>query len=784
MTKFDLTFTSIAAATASLLSSLAPAASAQSAPDLARFFGFESPRIVVVGDGAGPALETDLDGDGLMDLVVANNRKSRIEVFTQRRARLTDAEMEREYKVNKLPPNPWFDRTEVSVAHRVAAFRAYDYDRDGDLDIIYAGQPAELVVLEQTSRLSFDVAQKRRVPDLSAGQDGLAIADVLGTSDPEVLVLVAGRIHVFDLSDRGIEGEPLKLGSSGELVAFFIEDYDGDTRQDILGVIPEDSAPLRLWLQQTGRQGHGRLGAEIRLEMPELREVEPVRFPGRAAASIHVIERASRRLVMYDLVDEDVDAANFSVFGGEVDALAEVQAFRNSDKDRTIAVGDVTGDGRVDLLATDPTANSLVLFAQGTSGGLDDGESFGTFKKPNAVALGQWDGVGADEVFVLSSEEKALGVSTWDPRTQRLGFPQPFPITTAGSEPVAMGYLALDSGPAVAVVVRDKRDHVLEVHHASGGASLVIELEDVNRPPNSILAGDFDHDGRTDIILFTPNEPMVMVLNVGDTNADNVAVLTDDDMPQFGLVSAAGPENTALFDIDGDRSPELLIADENFVRACTYSSDSGWRVVEQITMPDSSSSLEGLTVLSLRNRDLIVASDGSSSTLVMMSQDDRGTWQIARRLRLSGFDLGAVHAGAFHGNSNAPDILCLSDDAFCFVRLAGRHVALEEFAAFRSDEDDRLEHETEFGDLNGDGYVDMVVLDAREQMCQVFTFSATRKMYLATEFEVFQSMLFRGGDTREFQPSAAIIADFTGDGGKDLCLSVHDRYIIYPQETR
>jgi hypothetical protein len=75
------------------------------------------------------------------------------------------------------------------------------------------------------------------------------------------------------------------------------------------------------------------------------------------------------------------------------------------------------------------------------------------------------------------------------------------------------------------------------------------------------------------------------------------------------------------------------------------------------------------------------------------------------------------------------------------------------------------------------------VLDAKEQMCQVLTFSAARKLLPATEFKVFESRLFTRGEAREMEPSQAIIADVTGDGKDDLVLVVHDRVLIYPQMT-
>ena len=249
-----------------------------------------------------------------------------------------------------------------------------------------------------------------------------------------------------------------------------------------------------------------------------------------------------------------------------------------------------------------------------------------------------------------------------------------------------------------------------------------------------------------------------------------------------------------------DGRDELLIADANYVRACAYDTKAGWRVVTQVNVPDATTQFVGLTLL--RNGDSagtrIIASDKGGGRLVTFARDasnatPAGTgaaataapaqWTIADRIRLMGFSVGPIRAGAFGGDAE-PSILCLSDDAFALVRLAGRRPSLEEFAAFRSESEERQDHRLAAGDLNSDGYLDVASLDAREQMCQILTFSATRKAYLATEFEVFQSRLFRGGDSREFEPRDATITDLTGDGRADLLLTVHDRLIIYPQATQ
>ncbi|HMN95288.1 MAG TPA: VCBS repeat-containing protein [Phycisphaerales bacterium] len=744
----------------------APSAARGQAPALAEHFGFDGLEILKIDPNPGPVAFADLDGDGHGDIVVVNNRKSRIEIHHVRPGASPDDEPRRATRPNEIPEHWRYRREQVSVNQQVTAIQIVDVDGDGLLDIVYAGRPATIGIIRQVSPGVFEPFRRHTVRDLSASRDGFIVADVIGDEAPEVIALVGGRIRIWPLAGGNL-GTPIDLPGGGAMVAMLVEDFDGDGRLDIVGIIPDDPAPIRAWL--AAPTGERRFGPQLRFEMPTLREASAIRLPGEAAARLGVIEAVSKRLVVYTLQSEPVDAA------GTREASLRIHAFRDgTNRRRSVAVADIDGDGLDDLVATDAESNAVVLFRQVPGAGLGAAESFPAYAELAGLVAGDVDGRPGAEVFVLSEKEGVVG--RMDFVDGVLTFPRPLSITP-GHTPTALNLVTLEDGPRLAIIAKEGRNHVIDLVDPRDGSMKTIDLGAQSRSPETILALDADQDGRTDLLLFTPERPMTMLRS----GPEGFTILESKDMGQFGLVQAAESRNTEVFDVDGDGRPELLVADRNFVRALRYEPDPrpgtspGWQVVAQLNAEDPAAKLVSLAI----RGDSIVAADRESGRLLTFARRD-GQWAQTDSVDIRGFRFGNIKSGSFSGDG-AENILAIGDDGFAVIRLSGDRIVLREESSWRTDVERRRQHEMAAGDINSDGFTDLIVLDDGEQMCEILTFTESNRLLYATGFKVFESRLFSGGDARESQPSQVHIADVTGDGLPDVILVSHDRLLIYPQ---
>jgi hypothetical protein len=776
------------ATTTVLAAALTTAAAAQ---DLARHYGFLPLEVVKVDPKAGPFVSADMNGDGLIDLVVVDNFKNRIDIDYQKKGAKATDDVPPPKGVNEFPEHWRFRRDSVTVDREVEAVVPVDFDGDGLMDMVYAGNsPPGVVFVRQTEPGTFKVQRKQSIRNLASNRDALVVADVMGDARKELVSIVDGKITIWPL-DKDMTGAPTELSAGGaRVVAILVDDFDGNGTPDVVGVIPEDPSPLRAWFSE--RQGDRLvIGPQVRFEMPPVREAAAVHLPGEKAALLGVIERPTKRVVFHRVGRGKIEGA------GSRDSSLVTWSFEDpANRKRRTVVADVNADGLADVVATNTLANAVMAYRQEQGKGLGAPVASPSFADLDSVAVAPTkDGA---IVFALSEKEGVVGRSSAS-KDGSATFPQAVQLG-AGRTPVAINLVEVDGQRLLAVVAKDGKNLVIELVPVDGADEpskrTVVNLGSQSRSPNAVMSLDADQDGMTDLLVFTPEKPMILLQAqkpdaakaepAKDAKADAkpapFRVLESKDMGQFGLVQAATGDNVMAADTDGDGKPELLVADRNYVRALRYEpkpaagTSPGWQVITQMNAKNPDAKLVALTQLGGK----VIAGDRDGARAIAFARGKDGKWEQSEVIEIPGFKFAQLVAGKFAGDGN-DGLLAVGDDAFALVRLGGERIVLETVGTWTSDDPRQTPHEMIPGDLNGDGRTDVAVLDGGEQMCHILAFSDAQRLLHALSFKVFETRLFSGGDRQEFEPSMGEIVDVTGDGLADLVLLAHDRLLIYPQ---
>ena len=113
-------------------------------------FGFSGPEIFPIDSQISQLHVADLDGDGLNDIIVVNNARSRINLLYNQTGKtnlLAKPKLTGKREPNELPPDARFRIESIASEKRISSLVVADLNGDGRPDLAYYGDPRELIVL-------------------------------------------------------------------------------------------------------------------------------------------------------------------------------------------------------------------------------------------------------------------------------------------------------------------------------------------------------------------------------------------------------------------------------------------------------------------------------------------------------------------------------------------------------------------------------------------------------------------------------------------------------------
>ena len=198
----------------------------------------------------------------------------------------------------------------------------------------------------------------------------------------------------------------------------------------------------------------------------------------------------------------------------------------------------------------------------------------------------------------------------------------------------------------------------------------------------------------------------------------------------------------------------------------------------------SSASLEGVASLNLDDQDgdeIVLVDTGVRKLRVLQKHD--GVYRPWKEVELGSLQFTSTVTGDFNGDGKN-DLLLVGAQHFSVLYTGRSDSELKEVASFESDRDDSYPADVIAGDINGDGQVDLSVIDTSIDGVEILNLDAEKGIREATHFRVFEEKRLVSADKdRGTEPREGIVVDVTADGRQDLILLCHDRLILYPQDS-
>jgi flagellar hook assembly protein FlgD len=323
----------------------------------------------------------------------------------------------------------------------------------------------------------------------------------------------------------------------------------------------------------------------------------------------------------------------------------------------TVALGDFNGDGKQDLVV-------------GTSGNVDVllGNGDGTFQaptrlvagsRPNSVAVGDFNGDGKLDIVAANFSSSSLSVFLGNgngtfqaPTTLPTGSQSDTPATLAvgdfngdGKLDIAVGGLSSGGIGQVGVFLGNGNGTFQAIRRLNTNSG--------SGRPASVAVGDFNGDGKLDLLTANTNKTISVLLGNGDGTFQNAL-----NFP--GGVSSVilSPVGISVGDFNGDRKLDFAVANASLGTGSTVSvflgnGDGTFQAARDFSVGSGPVSVATGDFNADAKLDLAVANALSNNVSVLAGNGD-GTFQTAVNFT-AGSAPSAVAVGDFNGDGS-PDL--------------------------------------------------------------------------------------------------------------------------------
>ena len=555
-----------------------------------------APRVdFAAGNDPAQVVIGDVDGDGLPDIAVANGGDGTVSVF-------------RNLGGGTITTNSFAPQVVFPAPFQCNAITIGDVDRDSKVDMLVAGNDGQLFVYRNTATAG-SITTNSFAPPVSFPLGGrghtIALGDLSGDGKPDVVVVTElnSLLSIFHNQSTPGSFTTNSLGGRVDFVTGYnawgvsVGDLNGDGRQDIvfcnsydntISIYQNNVPPPTPPVITSFTPESGIVSTNVMITGLNFSPVASnnIVYFGAVRATVTTASPTNLTVTVpegatFAPITETVngltaysDQPFLSTFNGSGQinstSLSSPLILPTGTGPSQVAVVDLDGDGKPDLVIPDAYAGDISIYQNISSNGtlvfaprLVLPMIKGTYSNPWQVAVADVDGDGKPDIIALNSDSGLISifrnVSSPGILTTNSFAPRIDILAATGTQDLAVRDLNGDGRPDI--VTANGNNNSISIFPNQSTIGNISFAAPVNLAVSSfasdVAIADLDGDGNPDLVVLLMNNSSVSVfrnLGLGGT------ITTNSFAPQVIFPSAPNGRFLSIGDMDGDGKPDIVTA--------------------------------------------------------------------------------------------------------------------------------------------------------------------------------------------------------------------------------
>ena len=432
----------------------------------------------------------------------------------------------------------------------------------------------------------------------------------------------------------------------------------------------------------------------------------------------------------------------------------------------SVAVGDFSGDGKLDIAVANRYTNSVKILLGNGDGTFQTAANYAVGSSPESVTVGDFNGDGKLDLAVANSYSNNVSIllgngngGTFQTAVNyAVGF-SPYSVTVGDFNADGKLDLAVANYPSY----YSQSNSNVSILFGNGDGTF---QDGVNcafgRNPTSVAVGDFNGDGKPDLAVANCGYNA----NLGYYQGVSILLGNGDGTFQTAVNYAVGsdPESVTVGDFNGDGKLDLAVANGNGVSILLGNGDGTFQNAVNYPVGFSPNSVTVGDFNADGKLDLAVAGYGDNNSVsvsILLGNGD-GSFQAAVNYAVGNYYFSSYPISVTVGDFNADGKLDLAVAIYLDYNVS---ILLGNGdGTFQPDNYavGTQPNSVTVGDFNGDGKLDLAVANYGSNTVSILLGNGDGTFQTAVNYAVYSS------------PPSVAVGDFNGDGKLDLAVANYD----------